>query len=151
MFKRIAFSAVVLGGCLTAIAVGASSLVDAATATVDAAAPAVIEERNDARRTNVFSTVFVTCTYPDICTVAPVAPVTPVDPLDLDGDGLANDQEAVYGTNPNNPDTDGDDLTDGNEVNDVFTAPTVADTDGDGINDGQEVTNGTDPRDPTDR
>ena len=37
--------------------------------------------------------------------------------VDTDGDGLTdNDEINVYGTNPNNPDTDGDDINDGNEV-----------------------------------
>lgn len=35
---------------------------------------------------------------------------------DLDNDGLNNQQEAMYGTNPNVPDTDGDGYTDGQEV-----------------------------------
>ena len=40
-----------------------------------------------------------------------------VDPLgDPDNDGLTNAQEALWGTNPNNPDTDGDGFSDGKEV-----------------------------------
>ncbi|MEO6077633.1 MAG: hypothetical protein ABIP54_02510 [Candidatus Andersenbacteria bacterium] len=40
-----------------------------------------------------------------------------VDPLaDTDNDGLNNTQEALWGTNPNNPDTDGDQYKDGDEV-----------------------------------
>lgn len=45
-------------------------------------------------------------------------PKNPCDPIntgggcDIDGDGLTNDQEAKLGTNPNNPDTDGDSVND---------------------------------------
>lgn len=35
---------------------------------------------------------------------------------DSDQDGLSNDEEKTYGTNPNNPDTDGDGYSDGIEV-----------------------------------
>jgi hypothetical protein len=42
---------------------------------------------------------------------------TTVDPLaDPDNDNLNNAQEALWGTNPNNPDTDGDGYKDGEEV-----------------------------------
>ena len=58
---------------------------------------------------------------------------------DPDKDGLTNDQEKEFGTDKNNPDTDGDGLTDGEEVLKYKTSPTKADTDGDGLNDGQEV------------
>lgn len=40
-----------------------------------------------------------------------------VDNPDLDGDGITNDNEVVLGTDPNNPDTDGDGVPDGTEVN----------------------------------
>ena len=94
---------------------------------------------------------------------------TSVSASDLDNDGLSNDQEGVAGTDPNNPDSDGDGLLDGDEVLDLGTNPknedtdgdflrdgdevnlhgtnpNSADTDGDGIRDGVEVTTGTDPR-----
>jgi len=35
---------------------------------------------------------------------------------DSDNDGLNDDQEAAYGTDPNNPDTDGDGVEDGNDA-----------------------------------
>ena len=65
---------------------------------------------------------------------------------DPDGDGLANINEQLRTSNPTLPDTDGDGLTDGNEVNVRGTNPVVADTDGDGLSDGAEVnTHGTNP------
>ncbi len=63
----------------------------------------------------------------------------PYDP-DTDGDGLSDYEEvSVYGTNPLLVDTDGDGLTDGQEVFRYFTDPTRWDTDGDGLSDGEEV------------
>jgi hypothetical protein len=66
--------------------------------------------------------------------------------MDFDGDGLANITEFQLGTAVNNPDTDGDGLNDGAEVNIYGTSPLLADTDGDGLSDGVEVnTYGTNP------
>jgi len=45
-------------------------------------------------------------------------------------------------------DTDGDGLSDYDELNVYHTSPYLEDTDGDGISDGQEVKNGTDPNCP---
>jgi len=64
---------------------------------------------------------------------------------DVDGDGLTNEQEAALGTDPRNPDTDGDGLRDGDEVNIYHTDPLLADTDGDGQSDATELLVGTDP------
>ncbi|HTK82399.1 MAG TPA: OmpA family protein [Bacteroidota bacterium] len=58
---------------------------------------------------------------------------------DPDKDGLLNDDEKQLGTDPNNPDTDGDGLSDGDEVNVYHTNPLKPDSDGDGLNDGDEV------------
>jgi hypothetical protein len=75
----------------------------------------------------------------------------PNDPLvayeDPDQDGLTNLEEYQYGTDPNNPDTDGDGLSDGDEVHVYHTNPLLWDTDGDGISDGVEVKTGSDPLD----
>lgn len=62
---------------------------------------------------------------------------------DPDHDGLTNLQEFNLGTNPNNPDTDGDGLTDGQEVLTYHTNPLLFSTDGTGISDGIEVQTGT--------
>jgi hypothetical protein len=65
---------------------------------------------------------------------------------DPDADGLTNAQEFVLNTDPNKADTDGDALSDGQEVSTTRTDPLKADTDGDGLTDGAEVnTYRTDP------
>ncbi|MBU6160778.1 MAG: DUF4215 domain-containing protein, partial [Myxococcales bacterium] len=68
---------------------------------------------------------------------------------DDDNDGLTDEEEADLGTDPTNADTDGDGLSDGDEVNTHETDPTNPDTDGDGLSDGDEVnTHETDPTNP---
>lgn len=65
---------------------------------------------------------------------------------DTDGDGLKDGDEAfLHGSDPKKRDSDGDILPDGDEVNQYKTNPAKADTDGDGIPDGTELTQGTDP------
>jgi hypothetical protein len=69
--------------------------------------------------------------------------------IDSDGDDLADCTEYALSTDPSNPDTDGDGLTDGREVLTTGTDPTNQDTDGDGLDDRQEVeVSGTDPTNP---
>ena len=74
---------------------------------------------------------------------------SPVNSIDPDGDGLSNDQEIIYGTDPNNFDTDGDGRPDGLEVREG-SSPTLPhnpeDFDNDGIPDSEEIVRGTDPR-----
>ena len=66
---------------------------------------------------------------------------------DLEPDGLTNIEEYQIGTEPDNPDTDGDTLQDGNEVVGAGlrppTDPLDADTDDDTLNDGVETNTGT--------
>jgi hypothetical protein len=68
---------------------------------------------------------------------------------DDDGDGLTNREEFELGTDPNNPDTDGDELLDGEEVKRLSTKPLNPDTDADALSDGEEVLRrGTGPLNP---
>jgi len=60
---------------------------------------------------------------------------------DRDADGLNSAMEKRYKTDPNNPDTDGDGVKDGDEVFNLHTNPTLRDTDGDGLVDGIEDKN----------
>ena len=69
---------------------------------------------------------------------------------DTDNDGLTDAQESALGTDPSNPDSDGDGLKDGLEVNVYHTDPLRADSDWDGVNDGAEVQWGYDPLNPHD-
>ncbi len=64
---------------------------------------------------------------------------------DPDGDGLTNFEEFQLGTDPLNADTDGDGITDHDEVYAYLTNPTAADTDGDGPPDGWEVAHHLNP------
>lgn len=69
--------------------------------------------------------------------------------LDSDGDGIPDWLEEVIGTDPFNPDTDGDGLSDGEEYWILFTDPLNPDTDYDGLKDGAEVhVYRTDPLNP---
>ena len=71
--------------------------------------------------------------------------------LDSDSDGLTDADELIYGTDPQNPDTDNDMIRDGDEVYLYFTDPLNPDTDGGGVADGQELfVDGTNPLDSTD-
>ena len=67
---------------------------------------------------------------------------------DLDEDGLNYLEEFTAGTLFINPDTDGDKLTDGEEVNIYHTDPLVTDSDDDGISDYEEVKIGKNPNSP---
>jgi len=68
-------------------------------------------------------------------------------PEDSDGDLLSNPDEGSLGTDPFNPDTDGDGLSDGYEVWHSGSNPFSSDSDMDGSSDYDEAANGTDPRD----
>lgn len=82
----------------------------------------------------------------------------PVPDSDMDGlDDVVETNTGIFidandtGTDPNNPDTDGDGLEDGEEVNneDYLLNPNEADTDADGWDDLREVmVEGTDPTNP---
>jgi len=70
--------------------------------------------------------------------------------LDFDKDNLTNLEEFLNNTDPRNPDTDNDNLLDGDEIKIYHTNPVNPDTDGDGYNDGFEVDKNTDPLDNKD-
>ncbi|MFH0992233.1 MAG: OmpA family protein [bacterium] len=63
----------------------------------------------------------------------------PAGDSDKDKDGLTDKEEKQLGTNPKAADTDGDGLSDGDEVKKYFTDPLKADSDGDGLNDADEL------------
>ncbi|MFH1047755.1 MAG: hypothetical protein V1738_05615 [Patescibacteria group bacterium] len=86
---------------------------------------------------------------PTDCVPASIEPVTEPEPanqpLDSDGDGISDDDELQYGTNPQDTDTDADGLSDREEIAIYNTNPTKPDTDGDSFIDGDEVKNGYNP------
>lgn len=62
--------------------------------------------------------------------------------IDTDGDTLTDwDELMIYGTFPDKSDSDSDGISDGLEVNETGTDPLNKDSDGDGISDGQELLN----------
>ncbi len=65
---------------------------------------------------------------------------TAPDLADTDGDGVTDrDEVEVYCTDPLSVDSDGDGLDDRTEVRQTLTDPNSADTDGDGLLDGEEI------------
>ncbi|MBU1130650.1 hypothetical protein KJ840_00765 [Patescibacteria group bacterium] len=68
--------------------------------------------------------------------------------LDSDKDGLTDLEEETYGTDPAEPDSDGDGLFDKEEVKVYKTNPLDPDSDQDGYLDGAEVTAGYNPDGP---
>lgn len=78
-----------------------------------------------------------------VLVLASVGVVGATNLVPLDTDDLSVVQELDAGTDPLASDTDGDGLTDGQELGN--TDPKSADTDGDGIKDGYETELGTDP------
>jgi len=70
------------------------------------------------------------------------------EPTDSDRDGLDDVREEELGTNPNNSDTDDDELDDASEVLIWKTDPNNPDSDGDGYTDGTEIKAGYNPLGP---
>lgn len=87
-------------------------------------------------------------------------PTTPIDentadqnllfgqPIDVDGDGLDDERENTIGTDAKNWDSDGDELSDGDEVIIWKTNPMNPDSDADTFKDGSEVRAGYSPTGP---
>jgi hypothetical protein len=67
---------------------------------------------------------------------------------DSDGDGLLDEEEAEFRTDPKKIDSDNDGLTDRQEVKIYQTDPNRKDTDRDGFSDGEEVRQFYDPNGP---
>ncbi len=100
---------------------------------------------------------FTTTEFTAPCTVETVEVTISVSDCNTDDDldGLVTGQEVVLGTDPNNPDTDGDGIEDGVEAGTDFNNPldedndgiidaldsNILDTDGDGVNDQQDPAN----------
>lgn len=92
--------------------------------------------------TTVNSTVPVNATSSPVTTNQPTVTNSTVD---TDHDGLSDQEELLYNTNPKKKDTDEDGLSDREEVRVYTTDPRNPDTDGDGYKDGEEVTHFYDP------
>lgn len=91
-------------------------------------------------------------TLPDGWELAHAWPTNTLNPrvfnnpsLDSDHDGVPDSVELQRGTRPDLADSDGDGLSDAQELFTYHTDPLKADTDGDGMNDGAEVAAGSDP------
>ncbi|MBP6859305.1 MAG: hypothetical protein KBC69_01620 [Candidatus Magasanikbacteria bacterium] len=69
-----------------------------------------------------------------------------ISAADQDFDGIADVDEQAYKTDPTNSDTDGDGLTDWQEINIYKTDPLKSDSDSDTFNDGYEVRRGFNPK-----
>jgi outer membrane protein OmpA-like peptidoglycan-associated protein len=79
--------------------------------------------------------------YNDACAGTPKG--WPVDvkgcPKDSDGDAIPDGKEMEFGTDPYKADTDGDGLSDYDEIYKYHTDPLKKDTDGDGLSDYDEI------------
>jgi len=93
--------------------------------------PLLWDEIGNARSSEIAVDTGVLATEP--------AHTSPGSETDLDADNYADAAELEVGLDPGNPDTDGDGVADGDEVNIYFTDPFTWDTDGDGLADGEEL------------
>ena len=88
----------------------------------------------------------------------PCVPDNNAGSCDRDQDGLANTEETLYGTNPDDADTDDDGINDGSEVNGTPSSDPLdpcdpnpnaqaCDRDGDGLDEDEEEEHNTNPED----
>jgi len=98
--------------------------------------------------TEVGSRVFFVAQTDDVGRELFAVPIAAL--ADGDQDGLDDADEVAQNTNPDDPDSDDDGLTDGAEVLTHGTHPLDPDTDDDGHSDFDEIQDGTDPLDPLD-
>ena len=80
-----------------------------------------------------------TAPAPEADSAPPPSDAAVASATDQDADNLADELEPGLGLDPTNPDTDGDHVADGDELNIYGTDPLNADTDGDGVSDGEEL------------
>jgi hypothetical protein len=73
------------------------------------------------------------------CGSNPLQAVNNLTGTDTDHDGLPDACEALYGTDPNDANSDDDGISDGIEVRYWMTDPLSNDSDGDGCSDGREI------------
>lgn len=120
----------------------------------------LIEQQLQAQNQVVTPEVAPVVTSPVADSVLPAAPVVSTSTttgadqvkkdelpvVDSDKDGLPDSEEGRLGTNPLKTDSDGDTLSDFDEVNVYGTDPLKVDTDGDSFSDGSEVSKGYNPR-----
>jgi len=105
-----------------------------------------IDDTNTANNSDIEAT---TPTDSDLSVTIPATDDTQVDvDLDTDGDGLKDNEETLFNTNPLKADTDDDGLSDYQEIQLYETNPLKVDTDGDTYPDGEEVKNGYNPNGP---
>lgn len=112
---------------------------NAVVATTSVEAPVYVSEIPGLATTTIASTSVATSSNTGL------GNITPITPIDSDSDGLTDEEEKIYHTDPLVVDTDKDGLSDYEEVKIYHTNPLVADTDGDGFLDGNEVKNGYNP------
>jgi hypothetical protein len=74
-----------------------------------------------------------------LCGSNPLQAVSNLTGTDTDRDNLPDSCEAVYGTDPNDVDSDEDGAQDGAEVRYWMSNPLSGDSDGDGCSDGREM------------
>jgi len=80
-----------------------------------------------------------TAPAPEADSAPPPSDAAVATATDQDADNLVDELEPGLGLDPTNPDTDGDHVADGDELNIYGTDPLNADTDGDGVSDGEEL------------